>query len=73
MTTIQYRVRPVTRYVVTRYSEDAERRAYGCEGMGEFDNERQANHVMDALFASDPAEHKTKVGILHEGHTAPGA
>lgn len=51
--TVEYRVRPVTRYHVTRFeSEDNPSGAgrVGCESLGEFDNESQAMKVADALF-----------------------
>lgn len=50
--TVEYRVRPVTRYHVTRFeNEDHEngRCSGGCESLGEFDNESQANKVAKAL------------------------
>ena len=45
-------MRPVTRYVVTRYHEDAREGgsgACGCDAKGEFDNERSAYDVAYAL------------------------
>ena len=50
---IEYRVRPVQRYVVTRYHEQADNTGQvcgaGCETRGEFTNEEQANSVAYAL------------------------
>ncbi|SFI84829.1 hypothetical protein [Albimonas pacifica] len=70
-TKIEYRVRPVTRYVVTRYTESED--ADGCgsfssECLGEFDHEPHANEVGSRLAEADGASF---VGILHDGHTAP--
>lgn len=51
--TVEYRVRPVTRYHVTRFeNEDYEdgRCSGGCESLGEFDNESHAFKVADALL-----------------------
>lgn len=48
MKTIEYRVRPVTRYVVTRYESG------GVETLGEFANEGHALRVMLALQRHDP-------------------
>jgi hypothetical protein len=50
--TVEIRVRPVVRYVVTRYESgtDANGMGYGgCETVGEFDNERSAEFVAMAL------------------------
>lgn len=46
---IEYRVRPVTRYIVTRYSQAEGGRLAGSESYGEFDNEPTALDVMMAL------------------------
>lgn len=51
MEKIEYRVRPVTRYVVTRYEEDG--RGAGSEPKGEFDNYETAYAVGYALAQSD--------------------
>ena len=53
----EYRVRPVTRYIVTRFTLDDSAEG-GCQGMssvaiGEFDNGEQADMVADALVAKD--------------------
>lgn len=51
--TVEYRVRPVTRYHVTRFENedhDNGRCSGGSESLGEFDNESQAFKVADALF-----------------------
>ena len=56
---IEYRVRPVTRYIVTRYEEFesgiTESRVVGgsCETRGEYDNERLAYEVGYALARAD--------------------
>ena len=51
MDTIEYRVRPVTRYVVTRYqSVDS---CGSVETRGEFDNEQSAYDVAYALCKTD--------------------
>lgn len=46
---IEYRVRPVTRHVVTRWYEDEEGRLGGVETKGEFDNADTAYQVAYAL------------------------
>jgi hypothetical protein len=48
---IEYRVRPVTRYVVTRYEEHET--VGNCGQMGEFDNERVAYEVGYALCKAE--------------------
>lgn len=48
--TIEYRVRPVTRFVVTRFISDTEpNQMSGCETRGEFDREETAYDVGYAL------------------------
>jgi hypothetical protein len=49
METIEYRVRPVVRYVVTKYTSDPELGAGSCRPMGEFDHESYAEEVAWAL------------------------
>lgn len=44
----EYKIRPVTRYVVTRYNEDDSGRA-SCTGKGEYDNADVAYEVGYAL------------------------
>lgn len=46
---IEYRVRPVTRYVVTRHHEDESGRTGGTVSKGEFDNWAMAYEVAYAL------------------------
>tara|TARA_R110000751_G_scaffold307812_1_gene431841 strand:- start:27036 stop:27485 length:450 start_codon:yes stop_codon:yes gene_type:complete len=46
---VEYRVRPVTRYVVTRFEESDDGRTGGCDTRGEFDNERVAHEVAYSL------------------------
>lgn len=52
---IEYRVRPVERYVVTRYHNetDGPRHSVGSEGKGEFDNAETAFAVAYALCAEE--------------------
>lgn len=46
---LEYRVRPVTRYVVTRYEESASGRSGGSSQCGEYDNADIAHEVAYAL------------------------
>lgn len=55
MKTVEYKVRPVTRYVVTRYESDPANGAGGVCPMGEFDHEAYADRVCAALSTSDMA------------------
>jgi len=48
---IEYKVRPVTRYVVTRYESDGQ--SGSCGTIGEFDNERKAKDVARALASEE--------------------
>ena len=49
MTKIQYRVRPVTRYNLTRY--ESGENSGSCGSVAEFDNWEEANKVAKALAA----------------------
>jgi len=53
--TIEYRVRPVTRWIVTRYEEAG--RTGKSEVIGEFDNELNAHCVRAALTVAEKEEH----------------
>lgn len=46
---VEYRVRPVTRYIVTRFYSDGPDRSGGCETKGEFDSATVAYEVGYAL------------------------
>jgi hypothetical protein len=65
--TVEYRVRAVTRYVVTRFS--AENEKVSSEVIGEFENIELANHVGDSLARAHQFYNATFHG-LHE--TLPG-
>ena len=57
MLTIEYRVRPVTRYLVTRYGEYSDAEGRGCGSSspcGEFDNEELAEKTAIALAHREP-------------------
>lgn len=54
MVKVEYRVRPVVRYVVTRWHQELDDRGCsgaGCETVGEFPNEEAAECVRNALEA----------------------
>lgn len=55
MEKIEYRVRPVTRYIVTRYhsKDDGPKQGGGVETKGEFDNETVAYQVGYALCKAE--------------------
>ena len=46
---IEYRVRPVTRYIVTRFEENDAGTSGGCRECGEYDNMETAYAVGTAL------------------------
>lgn len=53
---IEYRVRPVTRFHVTRYEREDHENGLcsgGCESRGEFDNEETAYQVAYALARAE--------------------
>lgn len=54
MKTIEFRVRPVTRYNLTRYEDDPENRCGSCVTLGEFSNAEAAHDVAIAMQASAP-------------------
>lgn len=49
METIEYRVRPVVRHIVTQSKHDPEARTGSVGPVGEFQNEQQAEAVKEAL------------------------
>ena len=57
MKIIEYRVRPVTRYIVTRYTEEAASDSGSCgagsELVGEFPSGAAADSVADAMVTAD--------------------
>ena len=53
MENIEYRVRPVTRYVVTRYENQGDAGTGSVSGLGEFDNEETAYAVGYALCKAE--------------------
>lgn len=64
---IEYRVRPVVRYVVTRFAREdlpSGNCVAGSSTCGEFDNEQQAESVKAALEASDPDMPRTNGFLL---------
>lgn len=64
---IEYRVRPVTRYMVTRYYESADGQMAGCCSLGEFENVGAADRVALALQQTEKGSTYT---TLTEGNTA---
>jgi len=52
--TVEYRVRPVVRYVITRYERDSETGSGAIETLGEFPNEGYAERTCSALKVADP-------------------
>lgn len=53
MEKIEYRVRPVTRYIVTRYHSDPANGAGSVGGMGEYENPQVAFEVGYALCKAE--------------------
>lgn len=67
MKTVEIRVRPVTRWNITRHESDPEHGAGGCESLGEYDSERQANDMALAMKAQEPmARVVTSDGAVHD-------
>ncbi len=53
MENIEYRVRPVTRYVVTRYENQGEQGTAAVRTLGEYDNQTVAQEVGYALCKAE--------------------
>ena len=53
MENIEYRVRPVTRYVVTRYENEGPQGTAGIRTLGEYDNQEVAQEVGYALCKAE--------------------
>lgn len=54
MKTIEFRVRPVTRYNLTRYEDDPQTRSGSIESLGEFDSVEAAERVGLAMHKTEP-------------------
>lgn len=64
---VELRVRPVTRYVVTRYNRDGETRLSSSGVMGEFQNADLANAMALCMKAQEPlARVVTSEGMIHD-------
>lgn len=56
---VEYKIRPVVRYSVTRYhseSSDGGKGSAGCETLGVYDNERLAERALNAFQAEEENE-----------------
>ena len=53
MENIEYRVRPVTRYVVTRYESQGDKGTAALRTLGEYDNQTVAQEVGYALCKAE--------------------
>jgi len=58
---IEYRVRPVTRFIVTRFESDGNKA--GCENKGEFGSYGMAWNVAQALGLQDHAREGVSVTL----------
>lgn len=77
--TIEYRVRPVTRYIITRFEHDPHvigACSSGSSAFGEYDNEGHANKVMQALLIQEENSHSNcrivGDGIIEVQHLSDG-
>lgn len=70
----EYRVRPVVRYVVTRYCHPYQSRdgkvgmSGGSSVVGEFDKEQNAYDVAEALAAREAAFNESKLSLAPAGN-----
>lgn len=67
--TTEIRVRPVTRYIVTEWHENADGKSEGSTVIGEFDNVAMANWVASAIHAIIPTP--AKLSKLPDGSQSP--
>lgn len=58
MKTVNYRVKPVTRYIVTKYTSD-DNRGLGVETVGEFPNQDMANRCAYSSAFTDAFDKDT--------------
>lgn len=68
MKKVEIRVRPVTRYIVTRYEEEideAGRGSAGCYSLGEFDHEYYAERVAAAVRAFEQTDQCVEMDRAH--------
>ena len=63
---IEYRIIPITRYMVTRFEEGEN--CVGSESLGEFDNERKAYRVAEALKMKEERETEDTVRFADAEH-----
>lgn len=62
MSFVEYRVRPVTRYIVTRFHQD--KNGDGSDLLGEFSNEDAATAVARAMTVSESPPIETKSLVI---------
>ena len=68
MKKVEIRVRPVTRYVVTRYEGEVRedgRCSAGCSSLGEFDHEYYAERVAAAVRAFEKTSECAEMDRAH--------
>jgi hypothetical protein len=71
---VEYQVRPVTRYIVTRWFNEDDGNglcAGGCSGRGQFDNLADAIEVATALHKLEQEHAQYEVRLISEGDSTP--
>lgn len=62
---VEYRIRQVTRFIVTRHYEQEDRRISGTDQKGEFDNLEIAHEVAYALCKDEHQRLGYQIGRAH--------
>lgn len=73
--TVEYRIRPITRFIVTRWHDDRDMDTMGSETCGEFPNEEQALTAARGLVSLEPGARlvrPTPAGFDADGNKLEG-
>ena len=72
--TVEYRSRPITRFIVTRWHDDRDMDTMGSETCGEFPNEEQALAAARGLVSLEPGARliRPEYPVSPAGFTADG-
>lgn len=74
--TVEYRIRPITRFIVTRWHDDRDMDTMGSETCGEFPNEEQALTAARGLVSLEPGARlvrPTPAGLDADGNKLEGS
>lgn len=61
MKNVEYKVRPVTRWIITKFESEG---SLGCSCViGEFENLAHANQTAQCLYDAHPKDNETRVSV----------